>query len=132
MAECECPRVRVLLTASVASLAACECARMRMLLNASLANVQECECARVRVRLSATIVVLALLHVLLLEVVQVLHEPAALSTPDYRKTVALASARVTVLIAAILSASDRGGRGGGDKFRIGQKLYRAKRFYVSP
>ena len=61
----------------------CECPRVRVLLIASLANVQECECARVRVRLSASIVVLALLHVLVLEVVQVLHEPAALSTPDY-------------------------------------------------
>ena len=56
MAECGGPRVRVLLIASVAS-------------------VPECECARVRVSLSASIVVLALLHVLVLEVVQVLDEP---------------------------------------------------------
>ena len=48
--------------------------------------------------------------------------------------VAFPSARVTLLNALILWASERGGGGGGagDKLRIAEKRYRAKLFFVLP
>ena len=46
--------------------------------------------------------------------------------------VAFPSARVPLLNASILWASERGGGVAGDKFRIAHKRYRATRFFILP
>ena len=55
-----------------------------------------------------------------------------LSAQGSEATLSEANARVAFWIAAFTAGKDRGGSGGGDKFRIAQKLYGANRFFILP